>query len=739
MSFPGTGWQQRWRASTADAGTAWIDELTANDSRTRQQKRQEIHHGLTGLLACRVILPSYTFLVAYTPLALYDNIQATISPNIFAAAETAGTELGITHRHRREALLILTKIVLHTGKDLDHLTEADVRAFRDWHHERDGRTKYGLHGAWDILVALDVLPAGTSLRGSLRQGQKTPAQMVDRYEIACGPVRDLLVRYLEERRPSMDYASLSSLATLLARTFWADLEKHHPGIDSIDLPDEVVLAWKERLAFVTGSDGTQRERKTYIDNLIRIRSFYLDLQEWALQDPSWAKWAVACPIRKGDTAGLLKARKKVIAEIHQRIRERLPHLPTLVECVARHRRHHAELLDTAAAVPLNELFDHADTTYRRTVRKSYTYGWASAPPPETVVIENIATGELTDLTKTEEDAFWSWAVIETLRLTGVRIEELLEITHLALISYTLPDTGEIVPLLQIVPSKTDQERLLLVTPELASVLASVITRVRGKDGRLPLVSRYDEHERTAGPALPHLFQRKYGWRSSVMSTTSVQNLITAAIDRAGLVDHTGQALRYTPHDFRRMFATDAVTGGLPVHIAARILGHSSLTTTQSYLAVFQDDLIRSYRAFVDQRRTNRPAGEYREPTTEEWAEFQQHFQLRKVELGTCGRPYGTPCSHEHACVRCPMLQVDPQQHDRLTDIVDNLKARIEEATRHGWLGEVQGLQISLDAACTKLADIERNAMPGDTGPVLLGLPIATPAYGTENAVQADGA
>jgi len=97
-----------------------------------------------------------------------------------------------------------------------------------------------------------------------------------------------------------------------------------------------------------------------------------------------------------------------------------------------------------------------------------------------------------------------------------------------------------------------------------------------------------------------------------------------------------------------MFATDAVTGGLPVHIAARLLGHASLTTTQAYLAVFQDDLVRSYRSFVDARRAVRPAAEYREPTDDEWREFQQHFELRKLELGTCGRPYGTPCKHEHA-------------------------------------------------------------------------------------------
>lgn len=73
---------------------------------------------------------------------------------------------------------------------------------------------------------------------------------------------------------------------------------------------------------------------------------------------------------------------------------------------------------------------------------------------------------------------------------------------------------------------------------------------------------------------------------------------------------------------------------------ARLLGHANLATTQAYLAVFNDDLIRSYRAFINERRAIRPSEEYREPTDSEWTEFNEHFALRKVELGTCGRPYG---------------------------------------------------------------------------------------------------
>ena len=42
------------------------------------------------------------------------------------------------------------------------------------------------------------------------------------------------------------------------------------------------------------------------------------------------------------------------------------------------------------------------------------------------------------------------------------------------------------------------------------------------------------------------------------------------------------------------------------------------------------------------------SSEQRTATGDEWGEFEQHFLLRKVALGDCHRPYGTPCVHEHA-------------------------------------------------------------------------------------------
>ncbi len=62
----------------------------------------------------------------------------------------------------------------------------------------------------------------------------------------------------------------------------------------------------------------------------------------------------------------------------------------------------------------------------------------------------------------------------------------------------------------------------------------------------------------------------------------------------------------------------------------------------------------------------------------------------------------------------------PGQRPRIAEIRDNLTARIAEAEREGWLGEVEGLKISLAGAEDKLAQIDRRLQAG--APVSLGMP-----------------
>jgi hypothetical protein len=93
---------------------------------------------------------------------------------------------------------------------------------------------------------------------------------------------------------------------------------------------------------------------------------------------------------------------------------------------------------------------------------------------------------------------------------------------------------------------------------------------------------------------------------------------------------------------------------------------------------------------------------------------------RTQPASICGRAYSTPCIHEHACLRCSMHWPDPAQWQRIVEIRDNLIARIAEAEREGWLGEVEGLRISLAGANDKLAQIDKHT--NATGTVNLGMP-----------------
>jgi len=57
-------------------------------------------------------------------------------------------------------------------------------------------------------------------------------------------------------------------------------------------------------------------------------------------------------------------------------------------------------------------------------------------------------------------------------------------------------------------------------------------------------------------------------------------------------------------------------------------------------------------------------------------------------------------------VRCALLRPDPAQRLRLIEIRDNLNSRIAEAQAQGWLGEVDGLKVSLTAANNKIAQLD---------------------------------
>ena len=270
---------------------------------------------------------------------------------------------------------------------------------------------------------------------------------------------------------------------------------------------------------------------------------------------------------------------------------------------------------------------------------------------------------------------------------------------------------------------------MVVSPELADVLSAIIRRVRGSAGEVPCIAAYDRHEHVWLPPTPLLFQRRISTENRRLSPDVARDMLARALHHTGLVDPAdGGPLRYTPHDFRRLFITEAIMSGLPPHIAQVIAGHRDINVTISYKAVYPEEAIQAHLAFLARRRALRPTDEYRVPSDEEWQEFLGHFERRKVATGICGRAFGTPCIHEHSCLRCSMHWPSPDQRHRIAEIRDNLTARIAEAEREGWLGEIEGLKISLAGASDKLAQIDRRSQaPAAVTLGMPGFPAATPS------------
>jgi integrase len=519
----------------------------------------------------------------------------------------------------------------------------------------------------------------------------------------------------------LDFASLDAISRTLVGLFWVRIEALAPGIDSLYVPAAVSQAWKEDLATVkrtaTNAAGEKIEiaipRRNAKDELMRVRALYLDIAHWAVDDPArWAQWAAPCPI-SGDEVRKVKERKHRKARMDQRTRERLPVLPALVHTANERRLAAARLLVSAQATGPGEVIDGTNGALRKAITPKATgrHIWAT----------DHTTGKRRNLSFDEDEAFWAFATIEVLRLTGIRGEELLGLSHHSITEYRLPSTGELVPLLQIAPSKTDTERLLLVSPELADVLSAIVQRLRNPNGSIPPVASYDVREKIWNPPLPLLFQRSIGNEHRAFTPSAIRNLLINALAATGLTDANGDQLHFQPHDFRRIFVTDAIMNGLPPHIAQVICGHKSIETTMGYKAVYPAETIEAHRAFIARRRATRPSEEYRTPTDEEWDAFLAHFEKRKVSVGTCARAFGTPCVHEHACVRCSLLRPDPTQRTRLEEIRDNLEARIIEAKREGWLGEVEGLQVSYSGVKDKLTQIDAT-LQRPTPTTELGMP-----------------
>lgn len=720
---PGETWQDRWDVSAAaPGGWDWFDHAGFN----RPSHRDEVRYAVNALIVIEAVTPSMEWLFNTRLQRLWGDWAVYHDNDLFdrLLALLDSTEDGHTISR---VYSNIARTCIATGKSMGELTREDFLSTRAYLIESNRQTRT-LNSAWYYIRQLGLLPDEPFDLPVLR-GQLSPEELVDRYPIKSAMARAAFVEYLTERAAEVDYSTLEARTRHLVRDFWCDLEQHHPGIDTFTLSREQIDGWRERLK--TLPDG--RERTEAWNVLGMVRTFYLDVAEWAQEDPGrWIAWVAPSPISARPQPGKEKARRRHNSKMKDRTRQLAPLLPQFVAHVTGQQRRASALLAAATSTVPGEHFTFEDHEWTRYASQ----GAGTWKRRKTSILALDPSGDRVDISALEERSFWTWAATEVLRLSGLRIEEMLELTHLSIQAFRKPDHS-LVPILQVAPSKTDRERVIPVDPDLAHVLALIVSRhvTRSTTSTVPLLARYDGPQRTHSPPMPFLFQRTWiSGRPQMLSDAGLRNWLTDAANSTRIRDASGKEMHFTPHDFRRLWITEGLRDGIPIHIVAEMAGHQDLNTTNGYNAVYPSDVIDAHDSWVRKRRELRAdAEEYRKPTPEELKGFIDHFGKRRVELGDCMRPYGTNCIHQHACLRCDFLAIDAAAAPRLDRIEGNVTAQLTAAKDNKWLCDVEQLQLTLGSLHDKREGLQARSKRGTdeltfehTQPIELRLPSPDP-------------
>ncbi|MFF6980208.1 hypothetical protein ACFZAV_21300 [Streptomyces sp. NPDC008343] len=240
----------------------------AEHQRARKYDRADLCCGMIPLLGGQVVRPAYRWLLRQRPSQLLAHIRSVTDPDGFAALKDQYTATGHAGANDcNNALNRVTWIVTCKGGTIRDVTIGDCVELQHAIGEHQTNGYHGKHLFYSLLAGLGVFgsEAPARLKTVMLPGQLTPAALVDRHGITCTPIRDLLVDYLTERAVDVDYTTLEDMARSLAGLFWRDLEKHHPGIDSLRLDSDTVTAWKERVGMavtVTASPSGRGSTRT---------------------------------------------------------------------------------------------------------------------------------------------------------------------------------------------------------------------------------------------------------------------------------------------------------------------------------------------------------------------------------------------------------------------------------------------------------------------------------------------
>lgn len=167
------------------------------------------------------------------------------------------------------------------------------------------------------------------------------------------------------------------------------------------------------------------------------------------------------------------------------------------------------------------------------------------------------------------------AVLELFFSTGMRVSELASLKT----SMVNLDRDEFT-----VRGKGDKTRVVFLSNQAKHAIASYLEK---RDDKSPFL--FVRHDRAVGASrsLKDNDEKEIG----ALTPRSIERLVQRYAAMAGITKHV------SPHTLRHSFATDLLINGADIRSVQAMLGHSSITTTQIYTHVTNQQLRDVHKAF----------------------------------------------------------------------------------------------------------------------------------------------
>ena len=612
--LPGTTVQDHWDSFEASVWPRW---LRGND----RPKGVRWRWGTWALVLACIVRPSWPFISTgrigqWTKRLPSDHYLRIASAELTKALGDLGW---VDAPSRERGLWLGVRIMLANGlTQFNDITDDHLRI------TGGGKGMDALDGALCGARVLDRNPVRGSTRWA-RQRQNTPAELVD---VARIPerFRAVTIEYLEMYRVRVApvYSTMRAKSIALGH-WWRYIDREHPEIaSSADIRPQHArgfLVWaKERAREVrrrsAHDDGTHERATAHVWS-ISVRLFFADLATWSTEDGSPFAGLVppANPLGSRDLVSLEPAK------IKRQTRARIT----------------ATVLELERELPKIRAY-----AFRQ---------WQNAPADGSEF--RRGQGRLNE----EASAFWDWALLELLILSGLRIEEACELTTLDVLRRKLPD-GRKYYLLHVKPSKYDRARVIPIGDGLGRVIADIVRRVRSFYGSrgVPAIRAWDSHEKQWRPSAPYLLQTAAG-HPSVIDESTIRVRLARLSRGAQAQRSSGEPLILRPHDCRRMFASEHLNNSTPPHVIQALLGHATIDTVLIYAKLYPSTLVEEYRKTLHGvYRAHIGDDAFKNPTADEWAALNQACAMRDMGTHLCALPTGEHCPKGLVCLGCGHAQ-----------------------------------------------------------------------------------